>query len=44
MLRTAIRAVLDTASYRLRAAPMADEFAAVDTHAEIVRIQLPIST
>ena len=37
-LRNAIRSVLDTRNYRLRAARMADEFAAIDTRAEILRI------
>jgi hypothetical protein len=30
--------VLDTQNYRLRAARMADEFAAIDTRAEILQI------
>jgi len=37
-LRNAVRTVLDTQSYRLRAARIADEFAAIDTRAEILRI------
>jgi UDP:flavonoid glycosyltransferase YjiC (YdhE family) len=37
-LRNAVRTVLDTQSYRLRAARMAHEFAAIDTRAEILRI------
>jgi UDP:flavonoid glycosyltransferase YjiC (YdhE family) len=37
-LRNAVRTVLDTQDYRLRAARMADEFAAIDTRAEILRI------
>jgi len=37
-LRNAIRTVLDTRDYRLQAARMAAEFAAIDTCAEILRI------
>jgi UDP:flavonoid glycosyltransferase YjiC (YdhE family) len=37
-LRNAVRTVLDTQNYRLRAARMADEFAAIDTRAEILQI------
>ena len=37
-LRDAVRTVLDTPSYRLRAALMAKEFAAIDTRAEVLRI------
>jgi UDP:flavonoid glycosyltransferase YjiC (YdhE family) len=37
-LRNAVRTVLDTQDYRLRAARMAGEFAAIDTRAEILRI------
>jgi UDP:flavonoid glycosyltransferase YjiC (YdhE family) len=37
-LRNAVRTVLDTQSYRLRASLMAKEFAAIDTRAEILRI------
>jgi UDP:flavonoid glycosyltransferase YjiC (YdhE family) len=37
-LRKAVRTVLDTESYRQRAARMAAEFAAVDTRAEILQI------
>lgn len=36
-LRNAVRTVLDTQTYRLRAARMADEFAAIDTRAEILQ-------
>jgi hypothetical protein len=38
VLHSAVRTVLETPSYRLRAARMADEFAAIDTRAEILRI------
>ena len=38
MLRDAVRRVLDTQSYRARASLMAQEFAAIDTRAEILRI------
>jgi UDP:flavonoid glycosyltransferase YjiC (YdhE family) len=37
-LGNAVRTVLDTQNYRLRAARMADEFAAIDVRAEILRI------
>ena len=37
-LRDAVRTVLDTQNYRLRAARMADEFAEIDTRAEILQI------
>jgi MGT family glycosyltransferase len=37
-LRNAVRTVLDTQNYRSYAARMADEFAAIDTRAEILRI------
>jgi UDP:flavonoid glycosyltransferase YjiC (YdhE family) len=37
-LNHAVRTVLDTPDYRLRAACMAEEFAAIDTRAEILRI------
>jgi UDP:flavonoid glycosyltransferase YjiC (YdhE family) len=37
-LRNAVRTVLDTQNYRLRAARMANEFAAIDTRAEILQI------
>ncbi len=37
-LHNAIRTVLDTQNYRLRAARMADQFAAIDTRAEALRI------
>ena len=37
-LYKAVRTVLDAETYRLRAARMADEFAAIDTRAEILRI------
>jgi UDP:flavonoid glycosyltransferase YjiC (YdhE family) len=37
-LRNAVRTVLDTQSYALHAARMADQFAAIDTRAEILRI------
>jgi MGT family glycosyltransferase len=38
VLRDAVRAVLDTGSYRARAALVAEEFARIDTRAEILRI------
>ncbi len=38
MLRDAVRRVLDTQSYRARASLMAQEFARIDTRAEILRI------
>jgi UDP:flavonoid glycosyltransferase YjiC (YdhE family) len=38
VLRNAVRCVLDTENYRLRAARMAHEFAALDTRAEILKI------
>ena len=37
-LREAIRAVLDKPNYRLRASLMAEEFEAIDTRSEILRI------
>jgi UDP:flavonoid glycosyltransferase YjiC (YdhE family) len=37
-LRGAVRTVLDQPGYRLRARQMADEFAAIDTRSEILRI------
>ena len=37
-LRRAVRTVLDQPGYRLRARQMADEFAAIDTRSEILRI------
>ncbi|MCA6107806.1 glycosyltransferase [Bradyrhizobium cenepequi] len=37
-LRTAVRRVLDAQSYRARASLMAEEFARIDTRAEILRI------
>jgi UDP:flavonoid glycosyltransferase YjiC (YdhE family) len=37
-LRQAVRSVLDKPDYRLRAARMADEFDAIDTRSEILRI------
>jgi UDP:flavonoid glycosyltransferase YjiC (YdhE family) len=37
-LRNAVRTVLDTENHRFHAARMADEFAAIDTRAEILRI------
>jgi UDP:flavonoid glycosyltransferase YjiC (YdhE family) len=37
-LRKAVRTVLDQPAYRLRARQMADEFAAIDTRSEILRI------
>jgi UDP:flavonoid glycosyltransferase YjiC (YdhE family) len=37
-LRNAVRTILDTQTYRLRALLMAKEFAAIDTRAEILRI------
>ena len=37
-LQNAVRTVLNTPKYRLHAARMADEFAAIDTRAEILRI------
>lgn len=37
-LRRAVRTVLDQPSYRLRASQMADEFAAIDTRSEILKI------
>jgi UDP:flavonoid glycosyltransferase YjiC (YdhE family) len=36
-LRNAVRRVLDTQSYRARASLMAEEFARIDTRAEILR-------
>ena len=40
-LRRAVRTVLDQPGYRLRARQMADEFAAIDTRSEILRIHRP---
>jgi MGT family glycosyltransferase len=37
-LREAVRTVLDRPAYRMRASSMADEFTAIDTRAEILRI------
>jgi UDP:flavonoid glycosyltransferase YjiC (YdhE family) len=37
-LRSAVRTVLDQPGYRLRALQMAEEFAAIDTRSEILRI------
>jgi UDP:flavonoid glycosyltransferase YjiC (YdhE family) len=37
-LRDAVRTVLDKPDYRLRASRMAEEFAGIDTRAEILRI------
>jgi UDP:flavonoid glycosyltransferase YjiC (YdhE family) len=38
VLRDAVRAVLDTGNYRARASLVAEEFARIDTRAEILRI------
>jgi UDP:flavonoid glycosyltransferase YjiC (YdhE family) len=43
-LRDAVRTVLDTESYRLRAARMAEASAAIDTRAEILRIVRQVTT
>ena len=37
-LRNAVRTVVDTQSYRLQATRMAEQFAAIDARAEILRI------
>ncbi len=42
-LREAVRSVLDTPDYRLRAGRMATEFAAIDTRSEILRIVLQVT-
>jgi UDP:flavonoid glycosyltransferase YjiC (YdhE family) len=41
-LRNAVRTVLNTQNYRLRAARMADEFAAIDTRTEILKIAMVV--
>jgi UDP:flavonoid glycosyltransferase YjiC (YdhE family) len=38
VLRDAVRAVLDTGSYRARASLVAEEFARIDTRTEVLRI------
>jgi UDP:flavonoid glycosyltransferase YjiC (YdhE family) len=40
-LRKAVRAVLENATYRLRASFMAEEYRAIDTSNEIIRIERP---
>ena len=42
-LRTAVRTVLDTESYRARAAHMAKAFQRTDTRAEILRVVTELS-
>jgi len=42
-LRKAIRTVLDTPNYRLRASLMAEEFDGIDTRSEILRIVSQVS-
>src|SRR5262249_20636044 len=43
-LRNAVRGVLDAPDYRRRAARMAEEFAAIDTRAEILRIVAQVTS
>lgn len=43
-LRDAVRSVLDTPRYRARAQAMADEFGAIDTRSEILRIITQVAT